>query len=543
MEENKNITPENKRMKFKLSKEKIMKAPKKLKNSALLKRGSYSVAITVAFVAGAILLNILVGALSNRFVLEFDISADQSNFISDENMEYIKSVKDNVNITVCADENDYKDGYMAYYASQLYGANGETDGSYYKQTINLIKKYDDYSKYISVDFFDTQSSEFSKIMSEYADESLSYGDIIVSAEKDGIKRHKIIKYNDIYNLTQDTTYASYGYTYYNITGNNIETALTSAVAYSLSAEDKKVAIISGHSANDYTENYKSLLITNNYEVDYITDAIVNSISDEYDAILIAAPTTDFLDTELDVLSSFLDNDGKLGKGLIFFGDASSPYLPNFYEFLGEWGITVEEGVLYQTNSNYHIPDDPTTLYIYSSGNDTTLVNDTNICVAGKNIPLTTAFSSQDSITVTSILKTPESVVAAPVGTAKGWADAGDYEKGSYCGLIQAVKTDLDDDNNKLSSYVMAFSSTEYINSSYAEMSALSNKNVSFSVAERAVGAENTGISFLPKTITNESFAGSVTDSGVAAIKFIFIFLLPAILIVAGIVVYIKRRNA
>ena len=54
--------------------------------------------------------------------------------------------------------------------------------------------------------------------------------------------------------------------------------------------------------------------------------MIGSISDEYDAVIIAAPTTDFLGSELDAISDFLENDGKLGKGLIFF---ARPILPIF----------------------------------------------------------------------------------------------------------------------------------------------------------------------------------------------------------------------
>ena len=51
--------------------------PKKVKNQALLRRGGYSVAITAAVLAGIVVLNILVGALSKRFVLEYDMSTQK----------------------------------------------------------------------------------------------------------------------------------------------------------------------------------------------------------------------------------------------------------------------------------------------------------------------------------------------------------------------------------------------------------------------------------------------------------------------------------
>ena len=56
-------------------KEKKQKAPKvkKLKNQLLLKRGGYSLAITALFLVAVIIINVLVGALANRFNLEYDL--------------------------------------------------------------------------------------------------------------------------------------------------------------------------------------------------------------------------------------------------------------------------------------------------------------------------------------------------------------------------------------------------------------------------------------------------------------------------------------
>ena len=110
MEENKNLTPEEvseevapeieedevsfddiiemektKKSK-KAKKEKKPKKEKLLKNQALLKKGSYSLALTAAVLIGAIVLNILVGALSDRFVLEFDMSFNKDNSMNEENI-------------------------------------------------------------------------------------------------------------------------------------------------------------------------------------------------------------------------------------------------------------------------------------------------------------------------------------------------------------------------------------------------------------------------------------------------------------------------
>lgn len=562
MDENKNLTPETeenvtaavnetadtapqndkKAKKEKKPKKVKAKKPKKLKNQALLRKGSFSVAITAAVLAGIIILNVLVSALSKRFVLEFDMSAEKENSMSEENIDYLKNLDAEVQITVCATPEDYEGGYMSYYAQNLYGVTSDAT-DYYKQTIKLLDKYPAYNDKISLRYIDTQDSQFTEISSKYSNEKLSYGDIIVSCTKNGSERYKIVGFKDVYNLSEDSTYAAYGYTTSTVGGNNVETAVTSAIAYVTSNKTKKAALITGHSKNDYTADYQTLLKENNYEITVISDSMIGSISDEYDAVIIAAPTADFLGAELDALSAFLENDGKLGKGLIFFADASAPYLTNLYDFLEQWGIAVGEGILFETNSQNYMPDDPMTMGTYPTSSDNDITSGMNLCITGYNVPITAAFESEGNITVTSLMSTPESVVAAPVGTTASWTGADDYTKQSYSSVIQAEMSDYDDDNNEISSYVLAFSSIEFIQSEYNEQSAVANKNITLAAAERAVGAENTGISFISKTITNESYSDSVTDSSAGIIRILFMFILPIACIALGIYIFIRRKNA
>ncbi len=552
MEENKNLTPEteenvdaveNKTADTTFKKDrkaKKEKKAKKLKNQALLRKGSFSIAITAAVLAGIILFNVLVGALSNRFVLEFDMSAQKENSMSEENIDYIKGLKTEIEITVCATPDDYVGGYMNYYAEKLYSVS-EDATDYYKQTVTLLDKYSAYNNKITLRYVDTQDSEFTEISSKYSNESLTYGDIIVSCTED--ERYKIVGFEDIYELNEDTTYASYGYTTNTVAGNNIETAVTSAIAYVTSDKIKNVALLTGHSKQDYTSAYQTLLKDNNYEITVISDSMIGSISKEYDAVIIPAPTTDFLGSELEALSEFLDNDGKLGKGLIFFADASAPYLTNFYDFLGEWGIAVGEGILFETNSQNYMPEDPMTMGSYPTSSDNDITKGMNFCITGYNVPITAAFEAEGRITVTSLMSTPETVVAAPVGTATNWTGADEYPKQSYSSVVQSKTVNYDSDNNELKSYVFAFSSVEFIYSSYNEQSSVSNKNITLAAAERAVGAEDTGISFVSKTITNESFSDSVTESSLRVVRAIFMIIFPIACVVIGIYIFIRRKNA
>ena len=187
--------------------------------------------------------------------------------------------------------------------------------------------------------------------------------------------------------------------------------------------------------------------------------------------------------------------------------------------------------------------DPMTMGIYPASSEEKLTSGMQLCITGYNVPLSVGFESEGSIKVTALMESLESVVAAPVGTTAGWTGADNYTKQKYAGVIQSVMSEYDDDNNLISSYVLAFGSTEYISSQYNEYSSVSNKNLSLACAERAVGAEDTGISFISKTITDESYADSVTESSAGIIRIIFMFILPIASIAIGIYIFIRRKNA
>ena len=184
-----------------------------------------------------------------------------------------------------------------------------------------------------------------------------------------------------------------------------------------------------------------------------------------------------------------------------------------------------------------------TMGIYPTSSDESLTSGMQLCITGYNVPMSAAFESENSITVTSLMSSLESVVAAPVGTAANWNGADNYTKQSFPAVLQAAQSEYDDDNKQITSYVFAFASVQFIQSEYNEQSSVSNKNLTLACAERAVGAEDTGISFVSKTITNESFADSVSESSAGIVRIIFMGILPVACIAAGIYIFIRRKNA
>lgn len=518
---------------------------KKLKNELLFKKGSYSMAITACVVIAVLLFNWLVGSLAARFNLQFDMSFDKNNSLSEENVEYVKGIDSEVSIIFCAKEDEYP-ANIASMASYYYQVSDNNAESYYKQTVNIVKKYADYNKKIKLEFVDTQATEFTSISTKYPTDNITYGDIIVSATattKDGnpVERHKIISYTDIYNLADETGYAAMGYGGYTIGGNNIETKLTSAIAFVQSAETKKVALLTGHSSHSYSEYYRELLEANNYEVSIIEDTVITELSSEYDIVALVAPNVDFLGSELDVISAFLENEGNLKKGFLYFADAAVPNLENLNGFLVEWGIEITDAVLYETDAKKQIQSDPFSIRMQPT--DDEINKGMAECIVGYSIPMIVTEPASDDISVKELMTTYDTTVEAPKGSSAGWSDYTEENYGQYAGVIQSEMVGYDNDANEFSSYVMVFSSVEYFYSDWANYKNLSNKDIVIAATDRAADVGDIGISFVYKTIVSESFAEAVTASDVAVVRTLFVILLPIASIILGIVIFFRRKNA
>ncbi len=535
--------------------------PKKLRNALLLKKGGYSIVITALFIVGIIVLNILVSALNTRFDLDIDMTADEKHSISEENVDFIREVDQEIDIIVCSPEESYADNVLNLLASvQMITSESDTStfAEYFNQTIDLVNKYAKYNKNFNLRYVDTQTTEYTEIKEKYSVDNPQLGAIIVGriGENDVVRR-KILGVTDIYVLQEDTAnsmYSMYGMSSgYTIEGNNIETALTGAIEYVTKEIDTNVTVLTGHSTDNIESDYVEMLKKNNYNVTTVSDKIIDTIPKDTDVLVIPGAVRDFSDTEIKTINAFLENDGKLGKGLIAFASASASYLKNYYSFLGEWGVEIDDGILYETNSQAYIPGDNTIISSENTWVDGELY-DISGCWTGNNVPMKVSEKDIDHLIASALVATSTqtdltgqesgTAIAAPKDRAKNWKGESDYTKSQYATLIECIKSTTDENDEDLESRVAVFSSTDFISSELSEAESVTNKEATLAMLERAAGITKKTVSYIPKSISaTESFQSEVTESDANLVKVIFMFIVPILVIATGIVVYIRRRNS
>ncbi len=518
----------------------------KIKNKIALKYGAYATAITAIIVVVVILINLLVGFLANRFHLEIDLTTDKLNTIDATNQEYIKNVERPVEIIVCASEEGYVGEVMAYYAYNYYAA--EDTNGHYAQTLKLLKEYPNYNSNISLQFIDPQQPDFATVTSKYPGEQFVYGDIIVRSEfrlnGENVSRYKIIHYNDVYDLTDPTGMAEYGMGAYEVGGTNIETRVTSAIYYATSDKIVNAATLSGHCDKEAAKTLTETLSLNSYNVTDIPDAIISakSFSEDVDILILAGVTSDFTVDELNAINTFLENGESRGKSLMFFASAASPALPNLYNFLEEWGIAVGDGLLFETNDQYTFQNYSNMLMVPTDDEHLTDFNLANgIFISGNNIPLSTVYENKSGRYTHTLLKTSDSVVLAPFGTSTEWEPDKSLPKSQYSTAILTRDTSYELNSEGDTSYVFAFSSTDFISSLWSQYPTVYNKNLALHLANIAGDIDN-DIEFVIKTISTQDFAQRVTHSAKFVILSVFVVLLPVTCLAVCIVVYVRRRS-
>lgn len=482
-----------------------------LKNRRL-RMGSFATVLTVIFIAVLIILNMIVSAVSERYPIQLDLTTGKIYGLSDETVEYLKTVEKEVNIYVLATEDSF---------SSL--------NDYYLQACETIKKFPQYNSKIQVQFIDlTKDPAFE---SKYSSYSMGTRDILMECGD----KVQVVKTSDLFNLENDS---SSGYTY--IKSSRTDEAITSAIMNVTSDYTPKITVLSAHSSFD-ASSFASLLSQNNFEV-VTQDLLLEEIDPEAEAAVLFAPSEDLDEEQLEKLDAFLDNNGQKGKTLLYFAAANQPKLPNMEAFLSEWGIVVEDATLYETNYNriynyspYYSIVDFVNTEIYENTSSYLLMPNARI--------IDTAYAERDSRTVEVLLKFGSTAKALPNDADENF-DIANAETYAFPALIKSTLQKASGNTNAangamLESHVVVSSSAMSCESSLLSGSTFVNGKYYIALLNSLMGREST-FSVTAKTLDNTTL--TLTNFQILFIGAVFAIIIPLVLLVLGIVVWLRRRH-
>ena len=482
-----------------------------LKNRRL-RMGSFATVLTVIFIAVLIILNMIVSAISERYPIQLDLTTGKIYGLSDETIEYLKTVEKDVNIYVLATEDSF-------------GSPNE----YYLQAAETIKKFHQYNSKIKVQFIDLAKDP--AFESKYASYSMGSRDILLECGN----KVQVVKTSDLFNLQNDS---STGYTY--IKSSRTDEAITSAIMNVTSDYTPKVAILSAHSSFDASA-FSSLLSQNNFEV-VTQDLLLEDIDPEAAAVVLFAPSEDLDEAQLDKLDAFLDNDGQKGKTLLYFAAANQPQLPNLEAFLSEWGIVMEDATVYETNFNRIYNYSP--YYSIVDFVNTEIYEDTSAYLLMPNARvMDTAYTERDSRIVEVLLKFGSTAKALPNDAAEDF----DIESAETYACPALIKSTLQKSSGNanatgsalLESHVIVSSSAMSCESSLLSGSTFVNGKYYISLLNSLLGRES-NFSITAKTLDTTTL--TMTNFQILSIGAVFAIIIPLALLVVGVVVWLRRRH-
>ncbi|MBQ8979123.1 MAG: GldG family protein [Oscillospiraceae bacterium] len=495
------------------------KAKKRKMALRRMKYGSVATAITVVVIAVVVLVNVLLNIASDRVEMSVDLTEDGTFEISQETKDYLATVKEPVHIVCMSEENEFKTSSYVYY----------------KQAYEVLKKYTIYGDTVDLKFVDIvkDPSYAQRYSSTYKGEISQY-DIVVESDK----RMKVLSVRDLYNVEMNyTTYQQ------ELVSSKAEQELTSAIMYVTDPDPMKVVLFNSESQSYSYDNVRDLLISNGYEVTEI-DPLSEKIPEETDMVVINAPLNDYDEQIIDELYAFLDNGGNLGKNLIYIADNSQKKTANIDAFLAEWGIKVGEGVIGDEDAANRV-----SAQSYYIIRDTIKENDYSVNVPQPNLPvidyqsrpIELLFDTKDTRTTVPLLTTADTAFVFTPEMQEEYLNGNepDIPNSAYNTWVLSNKSVFDKDNNSILSNVLVIGSSGTLAAEYTETTYVNNGDYFISIVNAMTG-KNAGISIVAKDLTSETF--DLDNATFNKYRTIYVIVIPAAVIIIGVIVFIRRRS-
>ncbi len=269
-----------------------------------------STLLTIAVLAGIIIINILIGELP----AQADLTSKKLYSLTDQTREYIENLDKDVEILA------------------LYGTGEEPEG-----IMQTLGEYERLSKNIRLRVVDPDRNPGTIAKYSEGEQPLSAGSIIVSSGSN----FRVIAAMDLY----DVSYSQQGQP--QVMGQKVEQQITTAVAYVTSGNVPRILEITGHQETTLASmGYGGMLSQANFELGEIS-LILSDIPEDAALLTLVGPRADISAAEAEKIKAYLNGGGSLFVAM----DLSREPFTNINKLLGEWDIEVLQGLVLETEKN------------------------------------------------------------------------------------------------------------------------------------------------------------------------------------------------
>jgi hypothetical protein len=320
--------------------------------------------------------------------------------------------------------------------------------------------------------------------------------------------------------------------------------------YVTDANPKKAVLVTSDMPQSVYYAANSLLTildSNGYDLDSV-DLLTDDLDVEStDLLLILSPLNDFNKTVIDKISDFLYNDGNLGKNVLYMANYDQNTTSNIDEFLEEWGLSVGDyyiaegdSAASQTVNVYGLQSSiKSSIGVIANDDYADMVTDTTLPIAVPvSRPIEILWENNGDRETTSILTTPDTSALVPLD-ADSTFDISTAVTGAQNVVAMGSKYIYNDSNEKVTSNVLVFGSAFMSDIYITQDTSYNNGEFILNCINKTTG-KSEGITIVPKSLSISTI--QISEAQYTAIRNVVVFLIPLLVVVIGIVVYVKRRN-
>ncbi len=475
----------------------------KRRNAFALARRLHVLQVLLAILL-VIAINVAVAALARRYPLRLDLTANARYELSEESRSFLSSLDKKIHIYVLADEEEY--------------ARASTYTTY---AATLLAQYPLYAD-IELTYVDFAADP--TFAARYPEIQLAQNGIVVECEGRAVALETSDLFEYSYSAANEIQVSAVG-----------EAQLAAAIAGVLNPVRAHATVLVDNDAQP-VEAFTELLRANGFAVSEGSLALGN-VDAACDMLILVAPMSDFTQEQVSALEAWLVNGGEYGRTLFYAADVSQPELPNLENFLREWGVSVDDGAVFETSAERTSQNQPffATVEIDDEALAGELAQESMPIVAPMARPLTVRFAFQESYSTQTILSFSETSGVRPSDASQDFSAADAQRRGPIPALVCAS---LAPDGAK-ASRIYVSGSASLLDSTILEGNAFLNRRfLSMLLSPTTQGASLPN--FVSKQISDERVyipSATANTLGIA-----LAIVLPLALIAAGLTFFLRRRR-
>lgn len=471
-------------------------------STAKIKLGVFSSGFIAVAIAAVVFVNLIADQLPSA-IASFDVTSQKLYSITEKTLEVLNGLEEDITIYVLASEKSQDDTLKT-----------------------TLERYAEHSEHISIVYKDPNVSP--TFYQDYTSDAVTSNSLIVESAK----RTKVIDYNDIYQY--DVDYTTYSTT---LTGYDGEGQLTSAITYVTSDDNPVIYQLTGHDEAALSGTFLDAVEKLNQNLETINLLQYDAIPEDADLLIINSPASDFSEDDVTKIMNYLNQ----GGDAMIVSSYTDKKLTNFEALLANYEVHLTEGMIVESDRQHYyqspfylLPDIESTSYTTDAADGYIFAPYSQ----GLTFPDVAESAEASDTTYTPLLTTSDNAYSKTKLTTMESYDKeeGDIDGPFTIGLV-ASKAYAADEEDTSDLYI--FTSADLLTDSASNMVYGNNATLFSGILSQYGSSEAASV------VPVKSYQASnltITQGTIIAGGIFCVLLLPAGLLITGIVIWVKRRK-